>query len=83
MALTGMDERFMAQAREIYTFQQRSAGFENDAAVWQALLERDDVAIVSPFLVANPDSSYEKSGGGGQRHDGHRRRARRGGRLSG
>ncbi len=65
LALTGMDERFMAQAREIYTFQQRSAGFENDAAVWQALIERDDVAIVTPFLVANPDSSYASTGGGG------------------
>lgn len=65
LSLTGMDERFMAQAREIYTFQQRAAGFENDAAVWQALLERDDVAIVTPFLVANPDSSYESSRGGG------------------
>ena len=65
LTLTGMDERFMAQAREIYTFQQRAEGFENDAAVWQALQERDDVAIVTPFLVANPDSSYESSGGGG------------------
>ncbi len=65
LALTGMDERFMTQARGIYTFQQRSAGFENDAAVWQALLERDDVAIITPFLVANPDSSYASSGGGG------------------
>ena len=65
LTLTGMDERFMAQAREIYTFQQRAEGFENDAAVWQALQERDDVAIVTPFLVANPDSSYESSGDGG------------------
>ena len=64
LTLTGMDERFMAQAREIYTFQQRADGFESDAAVWQALQERDDVAIVTPFLVANPDSSYESSGGG-------------------
>jgi putative ABC transport system permease protein len=65
LTLTGMDERFMAQARGIYTFQQRAAGFANDAAVWQALQARDDVAIVTPFLVANPDSSYESSGGGG------------------
>ncbi len=49
----------------IYTFRQRAEGFANDAAVWQALLERDNVAIVTPFLVANPDSSYESSGGGG------------------
>ena len=65
LTLTGMDEPFMAQARGIYTFRQRAAGFANDAAVWQALLERDDVAIVTPFLVANPDSSYDSSGGGG------------------
>ncbi len=64
VALTGMAEGFMAQARDIYTFRQRSAGFENDAAVWQALQERDDVAIVSPLLVANPDSSYESARGG-------------------
>ena len=65
LTLTGMDERFMAQARGIYTFRQRAAGFADDAAVWQALLERDDVAIVTPLLVAKPDSSYESSGGGG------------------
>ena len=62
--LTGMDAGFMAQAQEIYTFGQRAAGFETDAAVWQALLERDDVAIVTPFLVANPDRSYASADGG-------------------
>ncbi len=64
VSLTGMDAGFMAQARGIYTFQQRAAGFADDAAVWQALLERDDVAIVTPFLVANPDRSYASAGGG-------------------
>jgi putative ABC transport system permease protein len=62
LELTGMDEGFMAQAREIYTFQQRSEEFENDAAVWQALMERDDVAIVTPLLVANADGSYSFGG---------------------
>jgi putative ABC transport system permease protein len=65
LELTGMDEGFMAQARQIYTFQQRAEGFENDAAVWQALMERDDVAIVIPSLVANPDGSYSSFAGGG------------------
>jgi putative ABC transport system permease protein len=63
LEMTGMDEGFMTQAREIYTFQQRAEGFENDAAVWQALMERDDVAIVAPSLVADPDSGYGSSGG--------------------
>ena len=65
LTLTGMDKPFMAQARGIYTFRQRAAGFADDAAVWQALLERDDVAIVTPLLVARPDNSYESSGGDG------------------
>ncbi|MCW5857275.1 MAG: FtsX-like permease family protein, partial [Caldilineales bacterium] len=65
LSLTGMDAGFMAQARGIYTFGQRAAGFADDAAVWQALLARDDVAIVTPFLVANPDRSYASAGGGG------------------
>ena len=65
LTLTGMDKPFMAQARGIYTFRQRAAGFADDAAVWQALLERDDVAIVTPLLVAKPDNSYESSGGDG------------------
>ncbi len=64
LSLTGMDAGFMAQARGIYTFGQRAAGFADDAAVWQALQERDDVAIVTPFLVANPDRSYASAGGG-------------------
>jgi putative ABC transport system permease protein len=62
--LTGMDAGFMAQAQNIYTFGQRAAGFADDAAVWQALQARDDVAIVTPFLVANPDRSYASDGGG-------------------
>jgi len=65
LTLTGMDEPFMAQARGIYTFRQRAAGFADDAAVWQALQERDDVAIVTPLLVARPDNSYESSGSDG------------------
>jgi putative ABC transport system permease protein len=64
LEVTGMDEGFMAQAREIYTFQQRSEEFEDDAAVWQALMERDDVAIVTPLEVANPDGTYSFGGGG-------------------
>ena len=65
LSLTGMDAGFMAQAQGIYTFQQRAAGFADDAAVWQALIERDDVAIVTPFLVANPEGSYANAGGSG------------------
>ena len=76
LALTGMDAGFMAQARGIYTFGQRAAGFADDAAVWQALQERDDVAIVTPFLVANPDERPDRfakpvrSGGPGGGSDG-------------
>lgn len=66
VALTGMDGGFMSQARGIYTFQQRWKAFANDDDVWEALMQRDDVAIVSPLLVANPDGSYSGFGGGGE-----------------
>ncbi len=64
--VTGMDASFMAQAAEIYTFQQRAAGFADDAAVWAALAERDDVAIVTPSVVANADGSYGAFGSADQ-----------------
>nr|MBP8108267.1 FtsX-like permease family protein [Caldilineaceae bacterium] len=56
--LTGMDSGFMAQAETVYPFQQRAAAYADDLAVWRALAERDDVAIVTPSLVANADGTY-------------------------
>lgn len=64
--LTGMDQGFMEQARQIYTFQQRGEGLADDAAVWQALMARDDAAIITPYLVPNADGSYSGFAGGGE-----------------
>ncbi|MEZ4864537.1 MAG: FtsX-like permease family protein [Caldilineaceae bacterium] len=54
--LAGVDSGYVTQAAEIYHFQARSPGFADDAAVWQALRERDDVAIITPALLAAADN---------------------------
>jgi putative ABC transport system permease protein len=50
--LVGVNAGYLAQAEAVYSFQARAPGYESDAAVWQALRERDDVAIVMPSLMA-------------------------------
>jgi putative ABC transport system permease protein len=49
---SGIDAGYVQQAEQVYTFALRAPGFADDAAVWQALRERDDVAIVTPDLLA-------------------------------
>jgi putative ABC transport system permease protein len=39
------------QAEQVYHFQSRAPGYADDAAIWQALRERADVAIVTPALL--------------------------------
>ena len=52
LELTGLDDGYLAQAASIYTFDRRAEGYADDAAVWQALRERDDVAVLDRYLVA-------------------------------
>ena len=50
--LIGVNAGYLAQAEQFYRFQARAPGFETDADVWQALAERDDVAIVTAEVAA-------------------------------
>ena len=50
--LVGLDDGYLAQAGSIYTFDRRAEGYADDAAVWRALRERDDVAVLHRYLVA-------------------------------
>ena len=50
--LAGLDDGYLAQAGSIYTFDRRAEGYADDAAVWRALRERDDVAVLDRYLVA-------------------------------
>lgn len=61
VAIAGLDDGYLQQAAQVYTFQRRAAGFADDAAVWQALRERDDVAIVTPDLIEQIDASVNYS----------------------
>lgn len=49
--LTGIDAGYVAQAQKVYALQARAAGYADDAAVWQALVTEDDVAIITPDLL--------------------------------
>lgn len=44
--LIGIDEGYIQAAAATYSFQLRAPGYADDAAVWEALRTRDDVAIV-------------------------------------
>ena len=50
--LTGINDGYLQQAEQYYTFQMRAPGYETDAAIWEALRNRDDVAIVNQGMVA-------------------------------
>ena len=47
----GIDEGYTKQASQHYGFQMRAEGFDSDEEVWQALAERDDVAVVKTWRV--------------------------------
>ncbi len=76
LSIAGMDEGYLAQAPAAYHFQARAAGFADDAAIWEALRTRDDVAIVKPNLVASAEEENEVGQPGGMGD-----RARFGGRF--
>ncbi len=48
---------YLQQAEQVYHFQLRAPGYADDAAIWQALRERDDVAIVTPDILARVDAA--------------------------
>ena len=46
--LAAVNAAYVTQAEKVYPFKLRAPGYDSDAAVWQALRTRDDVAIVTP-----------------------------------
>lgn len=65
--IAGVDAGYLTQAAQVYGFQSRAAGFADDAAIWQALQERADVAIVTPSLLASSteEDNFGPPGPGG------------------
>ncbi|MCY3899852.1 MAG: FtsX-like permease family protein [Caldilineaceae bacterium] len=62
--MTGVDEGYTVQAAKHYGFQMRAEGFDSDEAVWQALAQRDDVAVVtSRWVEEPPEEDGEESSG--------------------
>jgi putative ABC transport system permease protein len=51
VSLAGLDAGYVAAAGAVYPLKARAAGYADDAAVWEALATRDDVAIVTSERV--------------------------------
>ena len=72
--MTGIDEGYTKQAAQHYGFQMRAEGYNSDEEVWQALAERDDVAVVTSWWVESPPEEDAESSGdtfdGGRRDGG-------------
>jgi putative ABC transport system permease protein len=49
--VNGINNGYLAQAQAIYRFKARAPGYADDSAIWQALRQRDDVAIITPDLL--------------------------------
>jgi putative ABC transport system permease protein len=51
--LVGVNNGYLTQAQQVYALQARVSGYADDAAVWQALRDRDDVVIITPELLTS------------------------------
>jgi putative ABC transport system permease protein len=49
--VSGLNAGFVEQMAGVYPLRMRAEGYADNAAVWQALQERDDVAVVTPNLL--------------------------------
>ncbi len=49
--LVGYDDDYISQVRPYYNFKLRAAGYDTNEAIWDALQQRNDVAVVSGLEV--------------------------------
>jgi len=56
-----VDQGYLQQAEKVYHFKARAPGYADDAAVWRALRERNDVTIVTPDLLPRVEQSTQIS----------------------
>lgn len=58
VGLTGIDAGFAQQAATVYPLAMRAGGYADDAAVWQALAAREDVAVITAWRVADRPRNF-------------------------
>ncbi|NIM50210.1 MAG: FtsX-like permease family protein, partial [Gemmatimonadales bacterium] len=58
-AVSALNDGFIQQMASVYPLRMRAEGYADDAAVWQALQERDDVVVVTSALL--PDREADLS----------------------
>ena len=59
--ISGVNAGYLQQAEVFYTLTLRAPGYENDAAVWQALRERDDVALATQSMVRSAPNAIDEA----------------------
>jgi ABC-type lipoprotein release transport system permease subunit len=62
-SVAGLDAGYIQQASTVYPLKMRAPGYADDAAVWEALAERDDVAIITPGLLESASASQPVANG--------------------
>ena len=69
--LIGVNQGYLQQAALVYSFKLRAPGYASDAAVWQALQKRDDVAVITEDMVPSvaSGSGQTANDGGGPSHE--------------
>ena len=60
--VSGVDAGYLQQAEQVYHLALRAPGYADDAAVWRAMHERNDVAIVTPGILAQVESAQTFTG---------------------
>lgn len=60
--LVGLNDDLIQQMATVYSFRLRGEGFADDAAVWEALRTRDDVAVITPDLLRQGEAGSRDFG---------------------
>ena len=58
--VAGVNEGYLTQAEQVYSFSHRAPGFATDAEVWEALRTRDDVAVITGGMLRNAGEASQK-----------------------
>ena len=62
LGVSGVDAGYLQQAEQVYHFAVRAPGYADDAAVWRALREHNDVAIITPAMLAQVQPGQQITG---------------------
>jgi putative ABC transport system permease protein len=60
VTVAGVNDGYLTQAEQVYPLSRRAEGFASDAAVWEALRTRDDVAVIRAGIMVSMSDPSQK-----------------------